>query len=484
MRKGKPRHVPMFLRSENKRIFFSFFSYFMPKNDLNFIFEHFDIGLIVLTKIHNIRKKYEEERNNMKNEEDKSDGDDMKIFDEKLKNFFLNYKINPNIEESNDTKISKKEKNNNNKKKKRNYPLNNECKQNNVNKKVMNKSNSCPLNKKNEKKQDIIDDKKKNKLHDMNNERDCNINKEINNDIQKMYMYNNEQGKTHNLDIQSYMPYDQQKGKENQEPSLYKCDEILKMKNEENCLNTIKHNEREMNNNIQKTKSCEDNQYLINYNGNNEMSYNHKHLTLLDNKNEEQENAFILNNMNKTKNGINIKENIEHIKDNKKDEIKIERETDDIYISMKKKNETYKKFSKRMNRRKISELVNYHDDYCFYITDLCKKGTMLSLKKNELFNQKNDKINILSSVKYFNKPIQFNQINWNLNNLCTINNIYTKLYDEHINDKINTTPNMQTIIKEKYSQTSSVILGNEQIQNGYQTSNLNINILIIIIIMT
>ncbi|ETW41867.1 hypothetical protein PFNF135_03757 [Plasmodium falciparum NF135/5.C10] len=229
MRKGKPRHVPMFLRSENKRIFFSFFSYFMPKNDLNFIFEHFDIGLIVLTKIHNIRKKYEEERNNMKNEEDKSDGDDMKIFDEKLKNFFLNYKINPNIEESNDTKISKKEKNNNNKKKKRNYPLNNECKQNNVNKKVMNKSNSCSLNKKNEKKQDIIDDKKKNKLHDMNNERDCNINKEINNDIQKMYMYNNEQGKTHNLDIQSYMPYDQQKGKENQEPSLYKCDEILKM---------------------------------------------------------------------------------------------------------------------------------------------------------------------------------------------------------------------------------------------------------------
>ncbi|CRH00340.1 sporozoite and liver stage asparagine-rich protein, putative [Plasmodium relictum] len=494
MRKGKPRHVPMFLRSENKKIFFTFFSYFMPKNDLNFIFEHYDIGLIVLTKIHNIRKKYEDEKNNLQNQENKSDIDDMESFDEKVRTFFLNYKIKSNNEETIDTKKIKNEKH---KKSKRNI-LNNENNREHLNKNVNSKSNSFdaqPATKEannfsNENKElfkvnenEIINNNLKKKNKKVKVQENINNNESYLKSVKLELDKCNEENQSFTKNEYDNMNISNATNKN--ENLIEKISDLSKIENANIGIKSNKEqdNEKKENcNEIEKIVKKEENSEIIEkmeikkeiYEDEEEM-YDNKEIDEDDDihKNNEKQKNLIMKEFKKVKKNISLIEGSEDKQKEKVNEdLKIEKESYDMSFPLKKKNETYKKFSKRINRKKINDFVDDHDDYCFYITDLCKKGTMLSLKKNELINDKNEKYK-LSSAKFMetsenNKNSSFNESH-PLNNIL----INTKLSEQFKENKTSESKNLQKS-KGNFPQNSRIPI-NETIllPNAYPIDNDN-----------
>ncbi|KAI4838575.1 sporozoite and liver stage asparagine-rich protein [Plasmodium brasilianum] len=469
MRKGKPRHVPMFLRSENKKIFFTFFSYFMSKNDLNFIFEHYDIGLIVLTKIHNIRKKYEDEKNNMQREENKLDIEETELFDEKVRAFFLNYKINSTNGEKVDDKKGKNDKNKKNKK----NDLDNEKKQENSNKRSSIQDNSSiHENSKIEENKSPSDYneshylKIKDKINDTINDKNSR-NHNDNNDIQrseegidnkKLCIKNvkSELDKcnntNHSFTQDKYEHSDNRNGITENKNALSNINnltqEIYEQVEEKN------NNERVNGNNVKiekedknKEKKIMVSRDEISKNINVEKQENEEIVMNKEDIDKKQQECHhdpihqMIQHVKKESiiNGLNIKEhnnnNIRE-KDIDQEEINIEKEADDVIFPIRKKNETYKKFSKRINRKKINEFIDYHDEHCFYITDLCKKGTMLSLKKNELINHKGNKYKFSLYPKFINTLGTNQNISFN-NELQALNNRFmnAKLCKRQLNEK-------------------------------------------------
>ncbi|CRG96519.1 sporozoite and liver stage asparagine-rich protein, putative [Plasmodium gallinaceum] len=493
MRKGKPRHVPMFLRSENKKIFFTFFSYFMPKNDLNFIFEYYDIGLIVLTKIHNIRKKYEDEKNNLQNQDNKSDIDDIESFDEKVRTFFLNYKIKSNKEETIDNKKLKNEKH---KKSKRNV-LNNENNQEHLNKKVgLKTNNGLGAQQANKETNNFSNENKE--LFKINGSEIINANlKKKNKKVKAQESINNSESylKSVKLEIDKCSETNQSLSKNecdnmnisnlnnNNANSITKANDLNEIEHDNMVVKTNKEQnkeKKEKSNEIEKRIKKEENienkekiEIKKEINENEEMYENEEEIGEDEtNEDNEKHKQMMMRELKKVKKDLNLMENTEEIEKKKvNDDTKIEKESDIISFPLKKKNETYKKFSKRINRKKINEFVDDHDDYCFYITDLCKKGTMLSLKKNELINDKNEKYKLNSSkfmdISENNKNCSFNESH-SLNN----NFINTKLNEHFKENKISELKNLQKC-KESFPQNSTSINENIILQNAYQMVNNN-----------
>ncbi|CAD2105196.1 sporozoite and liver stage asparagine-rich protein [Plasmodium vinckei] len=471
MRKGKPRHVPMFLRSENKKILFSFFSYFMSKNDIQFIFDHYDIGLIVLTKIHNIRKRYEEDKNNLQQENNKNDFEDTESIDEKVRAFFLNYKLNSN-EDISDHKKEKPEKNKKGKKGSVNKEKSHEINE----KKFTAKNNYSIITRSKTEEIDSLknvenDNPNSNNAHEENKPQTENI---TNTDSHHSNKDNHSNSKSDNLKQMGHSNNaDKARLKEvKQEP----CETIsesgesnasnktnVNISTKEICKNVDNNNTKNINEEkIDKKNNLNDQNFengekenisnvktyinetnikdknLINKNtSDNAILSRHQ----MENNNTEQKytnlqedtSILIENNKNETcKNKLNSEE-----RNNTNEEIQKEKELDDILFPIRKKNETYKKFSKRINKTKTNEFINYHDDHCFYITDLCRKGTMLSLRKNEVLNKKNAK-NVHSHQKFINS-FGLNNSFQVIDDVQSLNNMYMnlKLFDGQFNGQIN-----------------------------------------------
>ncbi|SCO60039.1 sporozoite asparagine-rich protein [Plasmodium berghei] len=470
MRKGKPRHVPMFLRSENKKILFSFFSYFMSKNDIQFIFDHYDIGLIVLTKIHNIRKRYEEDKNNLQHENNKNDLEDTESIDEKVRAFFLNYKLNSN-EEISDHKKEKPEKN----KKGKKGSVNKEKSHETNEKKFTTKNNYSIITRSkieeiDSLKNDENDSPNSNNDHEENklqNENIKNTDSHHNNTdnhsndtsvILKQTRYSNNADKSRLKEVKQESYEAISESEESNAPDKkninFSTKEICKNVNNNDTMNIDKEridkknnlNDPNFENAEMKNKSNIktwinetkiDDKNIINKNTDDNTILS-KHM---ENNNTEQEykkyqediSMLIENNKKETcKNKLNSEE-----KNNTNEEMQKEKELDDILFPIRKKNETYKKFSKRINKTKTNEFINYHDDHCFYITDLCRKGTMLSLRKNEVLNKKNVK-NAHTHHKFINS-FGLNNSFQVIDDVQSLNNMYMnlKLIDGQFNGQIN-----------------------------------------------
>ncbi|CDU17810.1 sporozoite and liver stage asparagine-rich protein [Plasmodium yoelii] len=523
MRKGKPRHVPMFLRSENKKILFSFFSYFMSKNDIQFIFDHYDIGLIVLTKIHNIRKRYEEDKNNLQHENNKNDLEDTESIDEKVRAFFLNYKINSN-EDISDHKKEKPEKNKKGKKGSVNKEKSNETNE----KKFTAKNNYSIITRS---KTEEIDPLKNDENDSPNSNNAHEENKPQNEDITNTNSYhnNNDNHSNNTSDILKQTGHINNADKSRVEGVKQESCETISESGESNTLdkkninistkeicknvnnnnNTLSIDEEiiDKNNNLNdqnfenaeiknknNIKTCINETKIEDKNGQKEdkniINKNKADNTILskqvENNNTEQEytkfqediSMLIENNKNETcKNKLNSEE-----RNNTNGETQKEKELDDILFPVRKKNETYKKFSKRINKTKTNEFINYHDDHCFYITDLCRKGTMLSLRKNEVLNKKNAK-NAHSHHKFINS-FGLNNSFQVIDDVQSLNNMYMnlKLFDGQLNGQINENNlnDLTNLLKSKnkapFHINNSANNNISSNTNSYISSNDNFNI--------
>ncbi|KJP85303.1 hypothetical protein AK88_05057 [Plasmodium fragile] len=474
MRKGKPRHVPMFLRGENKKIFFTFFSYFMSKNELDIIFQHYDIGLIVLTKIHNIRKKYEDEKNSMQKDENKLDDEDVESFEQKVRTFFLNYKMDPPHGQNED--IQKK--NNNSHKNDGRNVINEQTDRENSNKTDVWRSNSFrSIAKTEDTKREgdnnglhSVAERAPESFHHSDNHSllqdarqrtpenaDINITPQINpheiicNDVTNRSTLklegtiNNHEMCRRNIKLKlekcqgeiapSVSEYQEQVDN-NTRTSCHNTlssndNPSLKIKNlnheNHNLIETEKRNAQEIANLIKIEASGEEKDKVQMRTGQWGQNIQAQQRLQQDKQTQESKNAERKKESTGGKQRVSVEVKREIVrneadvgedsngeqlngasKHHKGEKIKPRGEPDDTIFPARKKNETYKKFSKRINRKKINEFVDYPDEHCFYITDLCKKGTMLSLKRNQLTNQHRDKYKFSFYPKFTN-PLGTNQ---------------------------------------------------------------------------
>ncbi|GAW81230.1 sporozoite and liver stage asparagine-rich protein [Plasmodium gonderi] len=497
MRKGKPRHVPMFLRSENKKVFFTFFSYFMSKNDLDIIFEHYDIGLIILTKIHNIRKKFEDEKNNVQKNDNNLNVEEAEIFEEKVRAFFLNYNIDPPIiqndniqneakyKNENKNKNSTNAENNQEKQKKSNVTENNSLKfiaktekkkrschnkeqhhviesanknvDHSIDTQIVTQCSNVTLPAQIKNPHEIIHDESMNKntlksIENIDNHEailknikfkveKCNDENPICLEEQCEQLYNRSISSITSMSLNNNIP---------PKPNILnisnkKCIE-LKKKNVQEIENSIKV-ERNDKNQMRKEVMCEnvETQQYQNKEKEKRKFKNTKkgkeskmgkqqdehpsriQILMVEVKRENMRNETNMDEDDKNGGETSYTGKNHAIENQTKkchynENIKSRRESEDIIFPARKKNETYKKFSKRINRRRMNEFMDSPDEYCFYITDLCKKGTMLSLKKNELAHDKKSKYKFSFYPKFMesfasNEYIPFNRELQPLNNM-------------------------------------------------------------------
>ncbi|ANQ08365.1 Uncharacterized protein PCOAH_00028040 [Plasmodium coatneyi] len=466
----------MFLRGENKNIFFAFFSYFMSKNELDIIFEHYDIGLIVLTKIHNIRKKYEDEKNSVQEDDNNLDKEDEESFEKKVRAFFLNYNMDPPHGQNENTENG----NNNCHKKGGMDVINDQTDGENYNKSDVRESNSFPsIGKTEGTKREGDNNQFHNKLHTVEEGAPQKVDHRDNHSVVQDDPQNADTNRTaqtnpHEITCNQVTNKSTLKSEGTTDHDEM-CRKKLKLKveechgeNEERVTehpeqgdnsstsghNTLSSNEnpslklKNLNgqiHNLRETKkrNAQEIGKLIKIeaigeeNGKGQMrtGYMCQNIHVQKRLQKEKQTQGSKNGEKRKENkggkqhmSVEVKREIvrneaivggrskygeipngekpnDASKHHTNETIKPNRETNDTIFPERKKNETYKKFSKRINRKKINDFVDYSDEHCFYITDLCKKGTMLTLKMNQLTNQHRYKYKFPFYPKFTNQLI-------------------------------------------------------------------------------